>query len=209
MKIPIPLVDATTQMVVEAELFDDINESHFRFAHEEWSPLVNQAAAAMFRKGMKDKLPEHNLWNWVQKGLDSNLLGVQFYGISCCGELQGLMKVQLTGMMRCRLPEQINKECIYIDYLQSAPWNVKPYMEVLQLRQKYMLVGTRLMEAAVYLSINEGFDGRLGLHSLSKAEDFYRKHKMTELQKDPKKQNMIWFEFTPEQSRKFINGDMQ
>jgi hypothetical protein len=35
-------------------------------------------------------------------------------------------------------------------------------------------IGVRLIEAAVRLSIDEGFQGRVGLHSLPQAEAFYR-----------------------------------
>lgn len=36
-------------------------------------------------------------------------------------------------------------------------------------------VGTALVTAAVALSEDEGFKGRIGLHSLPQAEDFYRR----------------------------------
>ena len=122
------------------------------------------------------------------------------------GKLQGIMKVESVGHV-CRLPMQQGKPLIYIDYLEVAPWNVKLIMEALGKPTKYGAVGTRLIEAAVRQSIEEGFKGRVALHSLSTSERFYREVcKMTPVGRDSGKQNLLWCEFTPEQAQDFLGG---
>ncbi len=59
-------------------------------------------------------------------------------------------------------------------------------------------VGSALITAAVALSDDEGFKGRLGLHSLPQADAFYRKIGMTDLGQDTAYQNLRYFEMTAE-----------
>jgi hypothetical protein len=66
-------------------------------------------------------------------------------------------------------------------------------------------VGTVLMAAAIQFSIDEEFSGRVGLHSLPQADDWYRKCGMTDLGPDAgEKQNLRYFEMTPEQAKEFL-----
>jgi hypothetical protein len=58
---------------------------------------------------------------------------------------------------------------LYIDFLENAPWNVRPLTD----EPLFGGVGMVLMRAAVTLSVDEGFHGRVGLHSLRQAEEFY------------------------------------
>jgi len=50
---------------------------------------------------------------------------------------------------------------VYIDYVESAPWNIKKLMTALGQPQRFRAVGTRLFEAAVLQSQEEGFRGGL------------------------------------------------
>lgn len=72
---------------------------------------------------------------------------------------------------------------------------------------QYGAVGTRLLEAAVRKSLEEGYKGRLALHSLSGSERFYLDVcRMTAVGRDAAKQNLLWCEFTPEQAERFLTG---
>jgi len=77
-------------------------------------------------------------------------------------------------------------------------------MKVLGYEALYSQVGTRLIQAAVELSFANEFKGRVGLHSLPDAEGFYRRIGMSPVSQDPKKQNLLWFEFTPEAAHVFL-----
>ncbi len=59
---------------------------------------------------------------------------------------------------------------IYIDYLETAPWNQGGLVG----RPRYGGIGTVMLAAAIRLSLNEGFFGRIGLHSLPQSEEFYK-----------------------------------
>jgi len=99
-------------------------------------------------------------------------------GIECGGQIQGLM---LTASGKdCRIPTQKGKNLVYVDYLSAAPWNSKASTA----NPKYKLVGKVLLQAAIELSDDEGFKGRIGLHSLPQSETFYSNIGMTDLGKD-------------------------
>src|SRR5271156_3290416 len=100
-------------------------------------------------------------------------------------------------------PSQAGKPLVYLDYLEVAPWNRPDFGPVPRLRG----VGSALITAAVALSDEEGFKGRLGLHSLPQADAFYRKIGMTDLGPDPAYQNLRYFEMTVEQARTFLEGE--
>jgi hypothetical protein len=208
MKMPVEIIDRSTGEPVRATLFDAITVEHFVETQNEWRPLVLEAARrqAASAQAARADIPVHFHWDWTRKEAQLALLAVHFYGIDYLGKLQGIMKVESVGHV-CRLPEQRGKPLIYIDYLEVAPWNVKSIMEALARPTRYAGVGTRLVEAAVRQSIEEGFKGRVGLHSLSTSEYFYLKVcEMTPVGRDPRKQNLLWCEFTPEQALIFI-GD--
>mgnify|MGYP001574334861 FL=1 len=62
-----------------------------------------------------------------------------------------------------------------------------------------------LLLAAVQLSLDEEFQGRIGLHSLPQADDFYStKCGMTSLGRDGRYQNLTYFEMTREQAAEFL-----
>lgn len=64
-----------------------------------------------------------------------------------------------------------------------------------------------LLTAAIALSYEEGFKGRIGLHSLPQADAFYRRIGMTDLGPDPACQNLRYFEMTVEQARAFFEKE--
>ena len=70
---------------------------------------------------------------------------------------------------------------------------------------RYHGVGSILIKAAVALSEDSEFHGRIGLHSLPQANDFYANTcGMTDLGIDPDYEGLRYFEMTPEQARAFV-----
>ncbi|MCL2716575.1 MAG: GNAT family N-acetyltransferase [Alphaproteobacteria bacterium] len=110
-----------------------------------------------------------------------------------------MAQVDLTRL--CREPGQVGKPLVYVDYLEVAPWNRRK----LEAKPRLIGVGTALMTAAVMLSFDEGFEGRLGLHSLPQADAFYRQMGMRDLGEDAKYQNLKYFEMTEERTREFLD----
>ena len=62
---------------------------------------------------------------------------------------------------------------VYIEFLQTAPWNDAELAPLLGIKQKLSGVGTILLRSAVMFSKQQGFLGRLALTSLSGAVGFY------------------------------------
>jgi hypothetical protein len=189
---------------VEGELFDEVTVEHFLEAQREWRPIVVDAAQRLAKAG--EKFPRHWHWDWSSKEADLRVLAYGFFGIAYQGRLQGLMKLETAGGSG-RIDVQKGKPLVYVDYVETAPWNIKQITSALGTQPKFGGVGTRLIEAAVRRSLEEGFKGRVGLHSLSTSERFYLDVcGMTGVGKDPAKQSLLWCEFTPEQAEKFLAG---
>lgn len=188
----------------EAELFDNVSLLDFNEAQDKWRPTLREAAEKLREAG--GAVPAYVHWDWRQKGRLLGRLDVTFSGIRCAGLLQGLMMVDVGTMERCRVHNDKGKELIYVDYVETAPWNITEYMAALGREAKYSRVGTRLMQAAVQLSLDGELKGRVGLHWLPKAENFYRKLGMTEVGRDAKKQNLLWLEFTPSAAQDFMEA---
>ena len=207
MRVPVQIVDCATKRLVEAELLDEITLDHFLETQREWRPVGLAATEQLINEGApSETLPRHFHWDWSSKEAELQVLAFSFFGLTYNEKLQGLMKLDLTSR-HARLPGQNGKPAVYVDYLETAPWNIKVLMQALGKRQRYAAVGTRLIEAAVRKSIEEGFKGRVALHSLSGSERFYLKVcGMTAVGRDPAKQDLLWCEFTPEQAEKFLTG---
>jgi len=102
----------------------------------------------------------------------------------------------------CRHPSQLNEHMVYIDLLATAPWN-RPRFTLTPL---YRGIGLVLLTEAILQSREEGFGGRLGLHSLPGADDFYRDQiKMLDLGPDPKYDGLRYFEMTSDLADAFLN----
>jgi len=91
---------------------------------------------------------------------------------------------------------------VYFKYIETAPWNLKDYVDD---KAKFAGVGTSLIVAAIEVSIEEGFEGRIALHSLPQSEQFYSRF-MEDLGIDKKVEGLRYFELSEEQADKFIKG---
>ena len=115
--------------------------------------------------------------------------------------MQGLMLLRTN---ECgRLGGQYREPLVYIDNLASAFWNLPNVTE----SPRFRGVGYILFGAAVSLSIDKGWEGRVGLHSLPGAEDFYGdvdKCGMTDMQIDASHQDLRYFEMSAMQAKAFI-----
>lgn len=205
MRTPTQVIDWATKEPVEAELFDEVTVEHFLETQSEWRPVVVEATKKLVLSGSpREIVPRHFHWDWTAKEADLRILAFSFFGISAGNKLQGLMKLDNVGGSG-RIASQKGKPLTYVDYLETAPWNIKPLMQALGRSPQFAAVGTRLIEAAVRKSLDEGFRGRLALHSLSSSERFYLDVcGMTAVCRDPSKQNLLWCEFTPEQAGRFL-----
>jgi hypothetical protein len=90
---------------------------------------------------------------------------------------------------------------VYVDYLESAPWNLRSGS------RQYLGVGQLLLREAVNRSIELGYRGRVGLHSLPQVEPFYeRKCGLVGCGPDSEYYGLVYFEFTAERGTAFAEG---
>jgi hypothetical protein len=176
-----PIVAATIHRGFPASFLEDLERI--------WSPKRRQQQA------------EHAHWDWRQKAgsVESGehlLVVVESEGRPDSGP-EGVMAVR-----RQPVPARLagRSAVVYVDYLESAPWNLREFVQ-----PRYLGVGTVLMADAVRLSHEQGLGGAVGLHSLPQAEPFYgRRCQMTRLGPDPAYYDLVYFEYTGEQARRWI-----
>lgn len=90
-----------------------------------------------------------------------------------------------------RLPGEKRKPIVYVDYVETAPWNVKNLMKAGGGKPQFATEATRLVEAAVCKSLEVRFKRGVALHSLPGAERFYLAGcGMTAHEQDPDKENL-------------------
>ena len=197
-RVPIFLLDGATRQPVNADLVEDITLEDIQRVDASWTPFLRQALRDALAEGLApDDLPEHSHWQWERKWR-SSAPGSQFLGIECETEMQAMMSVRTD--KTCRLPEQSGLPLIYVDYLAAAPWNLPELVRQPRLRGG----GLALLAAAVRLSRQIGYNGRIGLHSLLQAENFYRdKCGMSDLGRDIFYEDLRYLEMTEAQSAAF------
>jgi hypothetical protein len=197
------LLDVATGKSVEGELRDAIEQPQLDDWQTRWQPALLAVLQELAQKGIPpSQWPQSWHWNWQQKTVRvQGLLAFRGFSVVALGETQGLSQVDLT--KACRESSQHGRPLVYLDYLEVAPWNRPELGPAPRLRG----VGSALIAAAIALSEDEGFKGRLGLHSLPQADAFYRKICMTDLGLDATCQNLRYFEMTSSQARAFLEKE--
>jgi hypothetical protein len=192
--IQVYLQKTETGEQVEAIMVDEVTNFHLALWKKSWAPAMKAHCEG---RTLRNK-PEDHHWNWKRKANDwRSLLGHHSFAILCEARLQGLMLAN--DFKSARLQSQFGKPIVHVEYLATAPWN-RPEIKKPPL---YRGVGTVMVGAAVDLSFELGYRGRIGLHSLPAAEPFYGRCGMTALGKDAADQGLMYFEMTENQAEAF------
>jgi hypothetical protein len=112
--------------------------------------------------------------------------------------VQGLMAL-LRLPCRARLADGY---VAYVDYLESAPWNLKSSANP----PRFFGVGTVLLAEAIRIAAEEGWEGRVGLHSLPQAEAFYEKCRMTRVGADQNYYDLVYYEYVGRNGIDWLNS---
>lgn len=189
------LQDVSSGYFVEASLFDEVTDDHLLLWENGWVPEMRQHRATL----SPADAPEDSHWDWRMKASGwRSLLGYQSFALVCRGELQGLMLTN--DITSARLPQQFGKPIVYVEFLATAPWN-RPELST---PPKYRGCGRIFIAAAIQTSLDAGYKGRIGLHSLPAAERFYEaKCGFTRLGPDSSHQNLTYYEMTKNQADAF------
>jgi hypothetical protein len=186
--------------MTEAALFDEISEQQLALWRTTWVPVMQQSLQDFKKRQIPtDEWPEDLHWDWDLKLKDiKGLLAYRTLCLVCQDQVQGLMMLDLT--KSSRLSSQAGKPLVYVEFLATAPWNRKE----LTTSPVFRGVGSVLIYVAIQVSLEEQFHGRIGLHSLPRANDFYQNVcGMTLVGPDPQKQNLCYFEMTRDQAKRF------
>lgn len=197
-----------TGALVAAELDTLVGLVGLLEAEEQWAPWRVRVLRGFVEGDVEEsKWPQHHHWSWAQKAvklrkldIESPLSPYRVMGMKCSDEWQGVVLVTSVGR-HSRLGAT-GRELIYVDYLETAPWNLS--IEAIGQSPRYTGVGRQLLEAAVRLSKAMEFRGRVGLHSLPQADSFYRRCGMTELGPDPQYSDLCYFEMSEKQAGAFL-----
>jgi hypothetical protein len=179
---------------VDAQLYRDYPLAELENVESLWAEAREKAAGESIAPGLP--LLEHAHWDWRNKADSVEAHFHMLIAVECEGEPQGMMAV-LRGPRLSRLDDG---QVVYVDYVESAPWNLKASSA----QPRFLGVGTVLIADAVRLSIETGLGGRVGLHSLPQAEPFYVRCGMTRLGLDRDYFDLRYFEFRVESAIKWL-----
>lgn len=193
---------------VIATLRDDLNPEDLTAIEREWAPHRLRIKQELLRLGIdRRNWPQSLHWDWTKKGPDLKLLASTGFVVELDGATQGVMLTKTAPYVS--LLEK-GKPLVYVDYLESAPWNWN-IPELGQLSE-FRGVGSALFYTAVAQSDEEGYHGRVGLHALPQAESFYAGTvcRMTRIGPDPNKQNLPYYELARDEAARHLSegGDI-
>ncbi len=218
----IQLLDSRTGQRVHAEVHVALSIVDVYDAEAAWAP-----ARVRIRQKVKEArlprtvVPQSTHWDWSRKldAMDESRLlplgDARLIGIRQADQWQGLVWVESMNMHGAEHRTKLgntNRPMAYIPWLETAPWNWDIPPEPTNAKgavqqRRFRGLGILLMTYAVLWSDQQGFNGRLGLHSLPQSERFYRLNcGMTDLGPDPKYQRLRYFEFEEAQATTFLEG---
>jgi hypothetical protein len=187
--------------LVEGALLDAIAEQQMVDWEDHWIPAREANKQRLKAAGVDRALwPQSSHWDWRRKGaVYAGNLATPGFCVVSEGMTQGMMF--LDTLPSARLQSQAGKPMVYVSYLEVAPWNRRDLPGDVQ---RYRPVGAILMRAAIAYSREQGFKGRVGLHSLPQSNDWYaNKCGMADLGMDAEYQNLRYFEMSPEMADAF------
>lgn len=199
------LMNRRTGRTEPADLFEGIDESNLLCFERDWKIAFEARLPADASTAERIAANAQDArWDWRRLAeIRGNPLLYQMYAVECAGRMQGIMLVKKGGEgCFSRHPDHPKADLIYVDRIATAPWNRPRFMG----EPIYKGVGLVLLAAAVNLSFEEELGGRIGLHSLSDAEAFYRDVVgMTDLGPDADQYGMCFFEMSSAQAQAFLN----
>jgi hypothetical protein len=169
------LLNRHSSALVACELYRDIAPSNVQDFREKWLPIFNEKKHQLVAENnySHDALKEFSLqdahWKWPEKAeaiaKSDEYLG---FAVECEGTTQGLMILHPFAF--AREASQKDEPLVEVKLLSTAPWNRRNLVP----SPKFKGVGELLLQAAITVSLELHNEGRIGLHALSGAENWYR-----------------------------------
>jgi len=182
--------DGTT---VDAELLSNLDANDLLLVERQWEASRHAVHQKLLASGVaKKEWPQSLHWNWSLKSGQLKQLAIRGFGITTEGIWQAVCLTDCVSYT-CKALGNLGKPLVYLDYIEVALWNWT--ISKIGQTARFGACGPILFDRIVQLSREEGFKGRVGLHALPQAEQFYReKCGMTPLGKDASKQGLMYFE---------------
>jgi hypothetical protein len=180
---------------VSVDLYQGADKSNAQHIEQDWSSWFDDAPGA-----------QDAHWEWDEKLFlaEDNPLLFDVFVLEAENTTQAVM-LAMKGGLKCTSihPDHPRLPLVYIDLLATAPWNRRAKSDPVRFKG----CGQIMIATAVSLSMDEGFKGRVGLHSLTGAESFYR-HRigMSEFPEDPTYHNLRYFELSEAQAVAFLSN---
>ena len=153
--------------------------------------------AAWWRPLLKEASQEDRYWDWhFKQRLSEKLDNHETYAVECDGDTQGLMALETRQHRSQFFP---GRPLVYVAKLSAAPWNRRS----VQSPTRFKTVGRTLLEYSRVRSLELGYAGSVGLHSLPAVEGFYEHVNMMRLDPDPNDVidsddlPLVYFEYPP------------
>jgi hypothetical protein len=178
---------------VKAELYEGYSTVFLECWLTVWSPAQKEYLC------QGTKIPEHAHWNWIKKVLFAAKEGIKdnFFWIQHNNITQGIMLVEQSISV---FEQNLGEKNIYVHFIEIAPWNFNKDTT----RGYYKGVGTNLLMAAIQLSDELGFGGRIALESLPQSENFYRAKGMVPVEKQGSQSGLQYFELPTQKAQDML-----
>ena len=168
---PIQIIRASDGELVDAKLYEGLRAVDLTLIERQWGTWRQDIARRLADCGIDhQQWPQSLHWDWFAKSRQLQLLAVEVFAIDFEKEWQGVTLVDSV-THRCQLDSQRDKNLLYVDYIETAPWNWSvPHIGVVR---RFKGLGNILMRRVIQRSFELGFKGRVGLNALPQANDFY------------------------------------
>lgn len=150
-----------------------------------------------WRPPLEEASQEDKYWDWhFKQRLSETRDNHETYAVECDGDTQGLMALETQQHRSQFFP---GRPLVYVAKLSAAPWNRRP----VQSPPRFKTVGRTLLEYSRVRSLELGYAGSVGLHSLPEVEGFYEHLNMMRLEPDPgdvidaDELPLVYFEYPP------------
>ncbi|WP_051440474.1 hypothetical protein [Ensifer aridi] len=180
----------------DAVIYQGFDAQNLAHIETRWRPMFEERRVEALRIGASasDINAEDARWEWGRKMLAAvrEPFLYELFVLEVAAITQAIMLVRKGGE-KCfsRHEEHPRAPLIYVDFLSTAPWN-RPRMVA---QPVYAGCGRALISTAISFSFEEELRGRVGLHALPGAEEFYReKIGMTDLGVDEDYSGLRYFE---------------
>lgn len=202
----VQLLEPPANTLVEAKLIETLEPRDLELVERSWTPARLRLLQEYLLRGInRSAYPQSLHWRWDKKARHLRELQARATGILVSDDWQGVMLTK-SATQFARLQPDRGKPIVYIDYLEVAPWNLN--LPDIGQPRRYRGVGGVLLREAVLYSQQEGFHGRVGLHSLPQSEQFYTACGLVAVERDAAKQDLLYFEMTTEAAARYIGMEV-